>query len=424
MSLRFIVVGLAALATLTVFAGMASAQDGPPGPSAGTVLVSDLIAPRGMVVGPDGLIYVAEAGTGGDTEFVTPSGETVNNGFTGRISSIDPETGERTTLAEGLPSQRLEMGDQIGPADVAFIGSALYYLQTHGGEHYGFPDNPTGIYRVQSNGTVDLVADIGQFNIDNPVAAIGSGAQPDVEVGGNPYSMIVRDGQFYVSDGNHNRLLEVTTGGDVSEIVEFPDHPVSTGIAQTTSGPFLVGYLGRGPFLPDDGRVVSVSPAGTITEIARGVPMITDVEVGTGGQRYALSFADGFAPFTGSVQRINADGTMTTIVAGLTFATDMIFIGDTLYVTDDGLSALGPGELIAIENFSAVQPPAPAPTAAPTQGAPAPTPTVGTGVTAPDTGSGGYTDSSGGATTIVVAIALAVAAAAASGLAALAWKRR
>jgi len=149
--------------------------------------------------------------------------------------------------------------------------------------------------------------------------------------------------------------------------------------------------------------------------------MITDVEVGTGGQLYALSFADGFAPFTGSIQRVNADGTMTALVTGLTFATDMIFIGDTLYVTDDGLSALGGGELIEIENFSSVQPPAPAPTTAPP---PAATPTTGTGVTAPDTGSGGYTENSAGATTIAVAIALAVAAAAATAGSALAWKRR
>ena len=37
---------------------------------------------------------------------------------------------------------------------------------------------------------------------------------------------------------------------------------------------------------------------------------------------------------------------MSPIVTGLTFTTDMIFIGNTLYVTDDGLSALGPGKLV------------------------------------------------------------------------------
>jgi hypothetical protein len=422
LKLNVLLVPLAAIAVFAAIATTANAQDGPPGPSAGTVLVSDLIAPRGMVVGPDGLIYVAEAGTGGDTEFVTEDGATVMNGFTGRISAIDPATGARTTIADGLPSQGTEMGDTIGPADVAFIGNQLYYVQTHGGEYYGFPDNPTGIYSVADNGDIELVVDIGQFNIDNPVQAIIDGTQADVEVGGNPYSMIVRSGTFYVSDGNHNRLIEATPDGDVSEVVEFPNHPVSTGIAQTESGPFYVGYLGQGPFLPEAGKVVSVAPlGGNITELASGVPMITDVEVGAANQLYALSFADGFAPFTGSIQRVNSDGTMTALVTGLTFATDMIFIGDTLYVTDDGLSALGPGELVEIENFSSVQPPpAPSPTTAP----PAATPTVGTGVTAPDTGSGGYADGGNSSTVMAVAIALAVAAIAATGGAVLAWKRR
>ena len=421
MKRNVLLIPLAAFAIMGSVVTSASAQDGPPGPSSGTVLADDLIAPRGMVVGPDGLIYVAEAGTGGDTEFVTEDGTTVKNGFTGRVSSIDPATGERTTIADGLPSQAFELGDSLGPADVAFIGNQLYYVQTHGGEYYGFPDTPTGIYSIADNGDVELVVDLGQFNIDNPTESITSGVQADIEVGGNPYSMIVRDGTFYVSDGNHNRLLEATPDGDVSSIVEFPNHPVSTGIAQTESGPFYVGYLGVGPFLPEAGKVVSVAPlTGTIAELASGVPMITDVEVGGGGQLYALSFADGFAPFTGSIQRVNSDRTMSPIVTGLTFTTDMIFIGNTLYVTDDGLSALGPGKLVEIENFSSVQPPAPTPTQAPA----APTPTPRAGISAPDTGSGGYGEAAGGINTAVLAIALAAAAAVLTGGAALARKRR
>lgn len=408
-------------AALALFAGVASAQDGPPGPSAGTVLTAGLIAPRGMTLGPDGMIYIAEAGTGGDTEFEAEDGSVVKNGFTGRVSKVDPATGTRTTVADGLPSQLGPMGDTVGPADVAFVGNTLYYLQTHGGEGYGFPDTPTGIYRIAANGDTNLVANIGEFNIENPTTAITDGSQLDIETGGNPYSMIVRDSVFYVSDGNHNRLLRVTTAGAVSAVAEFPNHPVSTGIAETESGLFYVGYLGLAPFLPQDGKVVSVSPGtGDIVEVASGVPMITDVAVGTGDQLYALSFSEGFAPFTGKVLRVEDDGTLTTLVAGLTFTSDMMFIGDTLYVVDDGLSALGPGEIIEIENFSSVQPPAPAPTAAPTTAPPVATATRPSGVVAPNTGSG----SDGGSSSGMLMLALAVGAIGlASGGAALAMKR-
>jgi hypothetical protein len=368
------------------------------------------------------MIYIAEAGTGGDTEFTAPDGSVMKNGFTGRISKIDPATGARTTVADGLPSQATPMGDTVGPADVAFIGNTLYYVQTHGGEGWGFPDTPTGIYRVSSNGDTNLVVNLYDYNVDNPTEAITSGAQEDVEIGGNPYSMIVRDGNFYVSDGNHNRLTKSDTSGNVTSVTEFPNHPVSTGIADTASGPFYVGYLGRGPFLPQDGKVVTVAPlTGTITEIASGVPMITDVAV-SGANVYALSFADGFAPFTGSIQKVNSDGTMSTLVSGLTFATAMMLDGNTMYVTDDGLSALGGGKLVKIENFSSIQPVVATPTAAPTQ-APVATPTRA-GVTAPDTGNGGYMDDSSGGTALLAGIALAIAAAVATGGAALAWKRR
>jgi hypothetical protein len=234
--------------------------------------------------------------------------------------------------------------------------------------------------------------------------------------------MIVRDGNFYVSDGNHNRLTKSDTSGTVTSVTEFPNHPVSTGIADTASGPFYVGYLGQGPFLPEAGKVVTVAPlTGTITEIASGVPMITDVAV-SGANVYALSFAAGFAPFTGSIQKVNADGTMSTLVSGLTFATAMMFDGNTLYVTDDGLSALGGGKLVKIENFSSIQPVVATPTAAPTQ-APVATPTR-SGVTAPDTGTGGFDDDSSGGTALFAGLALALAAAVATGGAAFAWKRR
>jgi hypothetical protein len=92
---------------------------------------------------------------------VTIDGAQSHSGFTGRISKIDPATGARTTVIDKLPSNAGEQGDAVGPADVAFVGSQLYYVQTHGGAVYGFPDNPTGVYRVNASGTAQLVADIG-----------------------------------------------------------------------------------------------------------------------------------------------------------------------------------------------------------------------------------------------------------------------
>jgi hypothetical protein len=384
----------AAIAAAVFGAGNISAKE--PGPSAGKVLVSGLLQPRGIAFGSDGMIYVAEAGTGGDTNFEPEPGVVVKNGFTGRISKVNPDTGARTTVADGLPSQASpELGEAVGPADVAFIGSTLYYLQTHGGAGYGFPATPTGIYRIDNSGNAHLVANIGAFNIANPTKAISDGSQADIEVGGNPYAMDVRNGAFYVTDGNHNRLLKVTTGGAVTKIAEFPDHPVSTGLDFGPDNTAYVSYLGKGPFFPEDGKVVKVNlSSGVITELASGQPWLTDVEFGPGGKLYATQFNnvpalsdDAIGPFKGTLLTVDAkSGAMTPLVTGLSFPTFVEFNGNTAYVSNWSVTAMG--EIVKIENFSSVRAPAPEPTAAPSQ-APAPTATPRGGVIgAPDTGDG------------------------------------
>ncbi|MEX2246607.1 MAG: ScyD/ScyE family protein [Dehalococcoidia bacterium] len=387
MRLKLLAAPLLIVATVLFAASVATAQDAPPGPSAGEKLAGDLLQPRGIAVGPDGFVYVAEAGTGGATEVVLPEGAgTLKTGLTGRISKIDPATGTRTTVADELPSVAFADSTEAGgPADVAFSGSTLYYLQTAGGEASGFPATPNGVYRVSAGGSTTLVADIGTWNLDNPVPRIVSGEQEDVEPGGNPYSMIVRDGVFYVADANYNQILKATADGVVSRLVDFNANIVPTGIAfKSSGGPFYVSQLGPGPFLPEDGKIVTVAPlTGDVAPFASGISMLTAVDIGPADQVYALSFATDFSPFTGQVVRANADGTLTPIVTGFSFATAMEFDANTLFVLNDGINGLGTGEVWAIENFSSVQPPAPP---APTPAAPAPTP--GTGVVAPDTGTG------------------------------------
>ena len=397
-----------------------------PGPSAGSVLVGGLLQPKGLVVGPDGFIYIAESGTGGDTDF-TLDGAAYKNGYTGRISKVDPDSGARTTVVDGLASNAFaEGGEAVGPADVAFIGSTMYYLQTHAGDVWGFNDFETGIYRVAGNGDLTLVADIGAYNADNPTVAITDGSQVDIEPGGNPYAMDVRNGAFWVTDGNHNRLLRVQTNGNIEEITEFPDHPVATGLTFGPNGTPYVSYLGEGPFFPEDGRVVSVNPVnGAITDIASGQPWMTDVEFGPGGQLYGTQFNNqpaleesSVGPFQGTVLTVNDDGTMSPLVTGLSFPTFIEFDGDTAFVTNWSVTPMG--EIVKIQNFSSVEPPAAQPTtappvASPTAGGPAPTPTRPGGVIgAPDTGTGTSGESSS-LWLIVSAMALGGAAVALGG---------
>jgi len=389
------VAAVIAVAAAILASGGSSASAQAPGPSVGSSLVSGLLNPRGLKVGPDGMIYVAEAGTAGDID--AGSGDTASkSGFTGRISKVDPATGARTTVADKLPSNGGPEGDSVGPADVAFLGNQLYYVQTHGGEAYGFPDNPTGLYKVNGDGSVTLVADIGKFNIDNPIPDVVDGKQ-EVEVGGNPYSMVVRDGNFYVVDGNQNQLMKITPTGTITRVTDFPGHPVTTGITYSGGGPFYVAALGTFPFSPAQGKVYQVGyPTGAITTVASGVSSLTDVEFGPGGQLYATNFMDQatdpasplpWTPFTGKLMKVDpSTGTFTPVATGFVALTAVTFIGDTAYLSNNGVNALAPGEIWEIPNVSSLAPLAVSPTAAAT--APAATPTPVTGVVAPNTGSG------------------------------------
>ena len=351
-----------------------------------------------MRIGPDGMIYIAEAGTGGDN-IVGPAGHQYHSGLTGRISKVDPAAGTRTTIADKLPSSTRADEGTSGPADVAFIASQLYYLQSEAGTQFGFPSDPSGVYKVNANGTVTLVADIGAFNRANPVNDVTSGVQKDVSPDGVPYSMTVRDGAFYVVDGNQNQIMEITTSGAISRLNEFPGHPVTTGTTYSDAGPFYVAAFGQTPYAPAGGKVYQVGvPTGTWAAVASGFSALTDAEFGLGGKLYALQFGEQASdpngpPLTLSSGKILgvdlSTGKLTPLVNGLTFPTALIFSGDTAYVANGGLSIPGliDGEIWKITGFSAIPPITLAPTAI--SATPTATPKAGVGITAPNTGTGG-----------------------------------
>ena len=365
----------------------ANAQEGGPPPTAGKVLASGLQGTQGATIGPDGALYVAEGGTGGPAKFTTPDGDGYF-GLTGRVSRIDPTTGERTTVATGIPSgAESPDGQGFGIVDVAFLNGKLYYLIS-GGFNYIDPSlaaYPNGVYEVQPNGSSKLIADISKFNDDNPVAF------PDAGPGGNPFGIIARDGGFYVTDGNYNRVLRVTLDGAISILTSF-DNVVTTGLATKSGGPLIVTEFGAFPFAPKDGKVIQVGvPTGTQTELANGYSHIIAAGYGPDGKLYALSMGDQAdptsgdeaVPFTGKLLRVNGDGTMTPIVDGLMFPTSLDITGATAYAT----SLIG--QVYQIPDFTSLPAlPAAEPTPAETE-LPAPTATPPTGVvTAPNTGAG------------------------------------
>ena len=290
-----------------------------------TLLVSGLQGATGSAIGPGGALYVTE-------------------GAAGRISRIDPDTGQVTTYASGLPPSIIGIG---GAIDMAFMGDTAYVLVTLVGPDLG-GDDVVGIYRVDGPSDFTVVADIGEFALENP---------PDTPYDvptGLQYALETYRGAFLVTDGHHNRVLRVTLDGDVSEFIAF-DNIVPTGLAVSGNSVFMA-EAGPVPHLPETGKVVSFEPQSlTAEEVASGVNLLVDVEFGRGRSLYALSqgeFPEGAPagspalPNTGALVEVKSDGTFTLVVDSLNQPTSMEFIGNTAYIVTLG------GEVWKISNVS------------------------------------------------------------------------
>jgi hypothetical protein len=307
-----IVLMLAAVLIAIITPSAASAAPPCEGPTA-TRLVTGLQGATGSTIGPDGALYVTE-------------------GAVGRISRVDPKTGEKTTFASGLPRAIIGIG---GAIDVAFIDNIAYALVTLVGPQFGTSD-VVGIYRVDGPDSFTVITDIGAFNLANPPTIPFQIAVPT----GLQYALQTYGGGFLVTDGHLNRVLRVTLDGEITVFIAF-DNIVPTGL-EVRGNTVYMAEAGPVPHLPQNGKVVSFGPKSpTATEVASGARLLVDVEFGGGGRLYALSqgiFPVGSPPATpalpntGALVKVNGDGTFTFITDGLDRPTSLEFIGNTAYV--------------------------------------------------------------------------------------------
>ena len=138
-------------------------------------------------------------------------------------------------------------------------------------------------------------------------------------------------------------MLRVTLDGEISEVIAFGDI-VPTGLAVSGNSIYL-SQAGPIPHLPQTGKVVVFEPTSTsATQVAVGARLAVDVEFGRGNTLFVLSqgFWDGpfegtpAEPNTGALMRVNADGTLTTVVGGLDRPTSVEIIKNTAYVVTLG----------------------------------------------------------------------------------------
>jgi|HubBroStandDraft_6_1064221.scaffolds.fasta_scaffold78282_2 hypothetical protein len=333
-------------------------------PANASIYASGLQAPRGLRFGPDGYLYVAEAGTGGSnstgkacTQVPAPVGP-YKGGSNARISKISSK-GTRTTVAAGFPSTQDAMGDLIGVADVVFLDGTLYALVAGGGCSHGNPKSPSGIAKVnRTTGQWELIADIGDFLKTHPTKYESA---DDFEPDGTLYSVIAVDGTLYTVEPNHGEVLSVSTGGVIKQVIDISaseGHIVPTSIAEV-NGSFYVGNLNLFPIDPQWARILTISNGGYedhsvpgfdtegyhIVNSKAGFTTVVAVDIGPDGLLYALELSDAAgnpAPGNGKVVRIKRDGEIEDVVTGLVVPTGMTFGPDkALYVSNSGAAPVG-----------------------------------------------------------------------------------
>ncbi|NJO58061.1 MAG: ScyD/ScyE family protein [Richelia sp. RM2_1_2] len=282
------------------------------------ILASNLDNPKGLTFAPDGNLYIAEAGIGGDgVSIPSPSGQgNLSYGLSGAITKIENGTTKR--VLTGLPSVAFADGTgAAGPHDIKFDANGKAYvllgLAANPALRYTLGDTDLGrvITCDLSTSTWSSIADISYYEVTNKILS------RDCEVVSNPLSLYVDNNTLVVVDAGNNSLFSINTGkGNLEKIAAIPNRILTNPIFPGAKAE----NFDRGHVPP-----ASAYPKALPSQMSiQSVP--TDVVQGADGAYYVCEFTGFPFPEGGAkIYRIDTRGELEVFADGFTQLIDLAF---------------------------------------------------------------------------------------------------
>lgn len=279
--------------------------------------------PRSVSLGPDGAVYVANAGRAG-RNCKGKGEERLCFGATGRIVRV--EDGNKSVVGRGFISAGSPGGAFAGGVTGVSVGpDGNVFAVTGSGPPAFIKAVPRPVRRQAgrlfdvSGSNLSAVARIDRFewkrNLDNIKRDRNS----------NPYAVLAQADRQVVVDAGANAVLEVR-GGTISLLAVIPKNgkaqAVPTSIAASPTGELYVGELAEGAG-KGKARVWRIPSGGGTPEVhATGFTAITGVALGPDGSLFVTEFARNIRKedVRGRVVRVAPDGSRTNLGTGTLFA--------------------------------------------------------------------------------------------------------